>query len=92
MDIEKIKELKTNGVLFEICDIFRTSPINTNYPNGFSCDACRKCNNECTYDSDGSDCNYAFEEYIEKELIKRQKEFEEREKEQIELSKRRKLY
>lgn len=74
MDKKIIKELKNNRILWEICDIFRTSPMNPHYPDGFSCDGCKKCGNKCTYDSDGYDCNYAFEEYIEKELIKRQKE------------------
>lgn len=68
MDKKLIKELKDKGVLREISDIFRTSPMNPNYPSGFSCNGCE---NECTYDSDSEDCNYAFEKYLEKELLKR---------------------
>lgn len=71
---EQINELKDEGILREISDIFRTSPINPHYPSGFSCDGCRNCGNKCTYDSDGDDCNYAFEDYLERELIKRLEE------------------
>lgn len=71
MEKQKIKELKDSGVLHEISDIFRTSSMNPHFPHGLSCDACSKCGNKCTYDSDGEDCNYAFVEYLEKELLNR---------------------
>lgn len=58
-------------IIWQIADIFRTSPINVHYPYGYDCNTCIDCNNECTTDGDGCDCNWAFMDYIERELIKR---------------------
>ena len=59
-------------ILWQIADIIRTSPIvNPHYPYGYDCSICQECGNECTTDGDGSDCNWAFMEYFEKELRNR---------------------
>ena len=58
-------------ILWQVADIFRTSPINVNYPYGYDCNTCSKCGNDCTCDGDGIDCNWAFMHYLEEELEKR---------------------
>lgn len=47
-------------IFWVIADIFRTSPLNPHYPHGYCCKQCEAIGNECTCDSDGWECNFAF--------------------------------
>lgn len=58
-------------ILWVIADIFRTSPLNPNYPHGYDCNTCKGMGIECTCDSDGWECNFAFAKWLQEELVKR---------------------
>lgn len=61
-----------NQLIYEIVDIFRTTPINAHYPHGFDCNICDICGNECTCETEGYECNVAFYNFIKKQLTNRE--------------------
>ena len=65
-------KLYNESVIDSIVDIYRTSPINPNYPYGMDCKTCRKAGIECYIDSgDGYECNTGYVKYLEQKLAER---------------------
>ena len=65
-------KLYNESVIDSIVDIYRTSPINPNYPHGMDCEICRKAGIECYTDSgDGYECNTGYVKYLEQKLAER---------------------
>ena len=71
------KKIKVNlnpwneDIFYVIADIFRTSPMNPNYPHGYDCNKCEEMNLECLCEGDGWECNFTFAEWLKGEVIKR---------------------
>jgi hypothetical protein len=62
-------KLYDESIINSIVDIYRTSPINPNYPHGMDCEVCKKAGIECYTDSgDGYECNTGYVNYLEQKL------------------------
>ena len=60
------------SIIDSIVDIYRTSPINPNYPHGMDCEICKKAGIECYTDSgDGYECNTGYVKYLEQKLVEK---------------------
>ena len=65
-------KLYNKSVIDSIVDIYRTSPINPNYPHGMDCEICEKAGIECYTDcGDGYECNAGYVKYLEQKLVER---------------------
>jgi hypothetical protein len=63
-------KLYDESIINSIVDIYRTSPINPNYPHGMDCEVCKKAGIECYTDSgDGYECNTGYVNYLEQKLV-----------------------
>lgn len=65
-------KLYNESVINSIVDIYRTSPINPNYPHGMDCEICRKVGIECyTNSGDGYECNTGYVKYLKQKITER---------------------
>ncbi|SDB15208.1 hypothetical protein [Eubacterium oxidoreducens] len=65
-------KLYGESIINSIVDIYRTSPINPNYPHGMDCKICEKAGIECYADGgDGYECNTGYVKYLEQKLTER---------------------